>query len=158
MRGNLIVGALVVGAAGAGLYALQTRQASDSEAGPSITVYKTPTLGCCDQWVGHLQDNGFAVKETNVSEAKLAEVREDNGVSGPLAGCHTALVEGYAVEGHVPAEDILRMLEERPEIAGLAVRGMPAGSPGMDQPGGRKEPYVVIAFDEEGTTRVYARH
>jgi hypothetical protein len=98
------------------------------------------------------------VKEVSVSEAKLATVREDQGVTGPLASCHTALVEGYAVEGHVPAEDILRMLEERPEIAGLAVRGMPAGSPGMDQPGGGKDPFVVIAFDEEGTTRIYARH
>ena len=85
-------------------------------------------------------------------------MRKKNGVSGRLAGCHTALVEDYVVEGHVPAEDILRLLEERPKIAGLAVRGMPAGSPGMEGLGGGKEPYVVIAFDEKGTTRVYARH
>ncbi len=93
-----------------------------------------------------------------MSQAKLAAVRARNGVSNRLAACHTALVEGYVVEGHVPAEDILRLLEERPAVAGLAVRGMPAGSPGMEQLGAAKESYVVIAFDENGTTRIYARH
>lgn len=85
-------------------------------------------------------------------------VKARHGVRGELTSCHTALVDGYVVEGHVPAEDVVRMLEERPGIAGIAVPGMPAGAPGMEVPGGRKESYEVISFDAEGQTAVFARH
>lgn len=108
--------------------------------------------------MGHLQENGFEVTKIEVPDAELAQIKMDNGVSNELAGCHTALIEGYVVEGHVPAADILRMLEERPEIAGLSVPGMPAGSPGMETPDGSKVPFDVLTFDKEGKTSVYSSH
>ena len=108
--------------------------------------------------MGHLRDNGFAVTPVEVSDTELSAFKREHGVSGELAGCHTALIDGYVVEGHVPASDILRMLEERPTIAGLTVPGMPAGSPGMETPDGRKQPYDVLTFDEEGNTEVYASY
>ena len=108
--------------------------------------------------MGHLQENGFEVTKIEVADAELAQIKTDNGVTNELAGCHTALIEGYVVEGHVPAADILRMLEERPEIAGLSVPGMPAGAPGMETPDGQKVPYDVLTFDKEGNTSVYSSH
>ncbi|MGD8698520.1 MAG: DUF411 domain-containing protein [Gemmatimonadales bacterium] len=106
----------------------------------------------------HLRNNGFEVDAVNVSEAELMSVKTRYGVANELASCHTALVDGYVVEGHVPAEDVVRMLRERPEIVGLTVPGMPAGSPGMEVPSGEKERYDVLAFDEAGNTSVFARH
>lgn len=94
----------------------------------------------------------------NVSESELMAVKTRYGVTNELASCHTALVDGYVVEGHVPAADVVRMLRERPEIVGLTVPGMPVGSPGMEGPSGEKERYEVLAFDEAGNTSVFARH
>ncbi len=108
--------------------------------------------------MGHLRSNGFAVTPVEVSDEELVAFKRSNGVSGELAGCHTALIDGYVVEGHVPAADILRMLAERPTISGLTVPGMPAGSPGMDTPDGRVQPYDVLTFDQEGNTEVYASY
>ena len=93
----------------------------------------------------------------NVSDARLLAVEKEMGVSNDLSSCHTAKVGGYVVEGHVPAADIQRMLKERPQIAGIAVPGMPTGSPGMEQ-GGRKDPYDVIAFTKAGRRSVFAKH
>jgi hypothetical protein len=104
--------------------------------------------------VGHLQRQGFAVTVHNVSD--LAPVKLRHRVPPALESCHTALVEGYVVEGHVPADLVLRLLKERPPVAGLAVPGMPIGSPGMETPGRPAERYQVLAFDREGRTRVYA--
>lgn len=121
-----------------------------------VTVYKDPNCGCCSKWVDHLRANGFAVKSHDVQDVTPYEVR--HGVPQHLGACHTAVVEGYAIEGHVPAQDIKRLLQERPNVQGLAVPGMPVGSPGMEHPGGIKHPYAVVTFDKTGKTTVYAEH
>lgn len=120
-----------------------------------VTVYKSPTCGCCKNWVAHMRANGFTVKAIDVAD--VTSYKLANGIGPALASCHTALVEGYVIEGHVPAQDIRRLLRERPKnIAGLAAPGMPSGSPGMEQ--GYKDPYNVLSFDKAGNTSVYARH
>lgn len=123
-----------------------------AEAGTPITVYKSPTCGCCKNWVDHLEQNGFDV--TVVDQADVAPVKRLHGVPDALASCHTGVVDGYAVEGHVPAEVIRRLLAERPAVKGIAVPGMPAGSPGMEM-GDRKDPYEVYTFDENGPRDVF---
>jgi hypothetical protein len=126
--------------------------ASTSATGPRILVHKTPTCGCCADWVKHLQTNGFDVAVHDMQSTATEQRRL--GVPGSLQACHTAEVDGYVIEGHVPADLIRRLLNERPQIAGLAVAGMPAGSPGMEM--GYKQPYEVIAFNKNGRTSVYA--
>ena len=121
---------------------------------PEVTVYKSATCGCCTEWVAHLRRHGFPVKTEDVAE--LQPVKARYGVPAELQSCHTALVAGYVVEGHVPAGLIERLLRERPKVIGLAVPGMPAGSPGMEVPGARAERYQVLAFDRSGKTRVFA--
>ena len=123
-------------------------------AGPAITVYKSPTCGCCALWVKHLEDSGFDVSVTD-TEA-LQAIKAEHGVGNHLASCHTALVDGYVVEGHVPADDIRSMLESRPDIVGLAVPGMIVGTPGMEVADQPAQPYQVLAFDREGRATVYA--
>lgn len=144
------------GALGAAALALVGRPAwGGPPARTPITVYKTPTCGCCRLWVDHLRAGGF---EPTVHDlADVGPVKRERRVPEALASCHTGVVGGYLVEGHVPAADIRRLLAERPEALGLAVPGMPLGSPGMDG-GGRKEPYEVLLFDAAGGTRVFARH
>lgn len=123
---------------------------------PVVDVYKDATCGCCSKWVEHLREQGFEVRTTDTRE--LAAFKASHGVPRQVESCHTALVGGYVIEGHVPAPDVRRLLEERPAITGLAVLGMPTGSPGMEVPGGRTEPYDVVAFDRDGNTRVFAKH
>jgi hypothetical protein len=117
-----------------------------------VLVYKTESCGCCNAWVDHLRAAGFTVDARDVAD--LMSIKRDAGVPASHASCHTALVDGYVVEGHVPADQIERLLAERPRIAGIAVPGMPVGSPGMDGPGAR--PYQVLAFDRQGVNTVYA--
>lgn len=119
-----------------------------------VTVYKTSTCGCCVAWVRHLEANGFQVAVKELDD--LTAVKQAHGITRELASCHTATVEGYVIEGHVPASDIHRLLKERPQVAGLAVPGMPMGSPGMEGP--VKQPYDVIAFDKNGGKTVFSRH
>lgn len=115
----------------------------------TIQVYKTPTCGCCTLWIDHLRASGFEVKATDMPD--LSTLKAMNGVPNELSSCHTATVDGYVIEGHVPASDITRLLAERPKIAGLAVPGMPMGSPGMEHPDSRRhEAYDVIAFGGQG--------
>lgn len=118
-----------------------------------VTVYKSPTCGCCSEWVKHMRANGFSVDARDLDD--VSPIRRRYGVPGALASCHTAIVAGYAIEGHVPAADIQRLLRERPKIVGLAVPGMVVGSPGMEQ--GPAQRYETLAFDERGY-RVFARH
>ena len=125
-----------------------------ASAAETITVYKSPTCGCCGRWVEHLRANGFTVAVEEQDD--LEPIKAELGVPDGLAACHTAVIGGYVVEGHVPAADIRRLLETRPAATGLAVPGMPAGSPGMDQ-GSRKEPYRVLLFTGEETS-VFASH
>ncbi len=119
----------------------------------TVEVYKSSTCKCCAKWVDHMRANGFTV---NTNDVGNKEVRERSGISTALGSCHTALVDGYAIEGHVPAEDIKRLLKERPRATGLAVPGMPHGSPGME--GARNEPYNVLLIDKQGGTTVFSRH
>ena len=123
---------------------------------PVVDVYKSPTCGCCSKWVDHMREEGFEVRTTDTSE--LADFKASHGVPRQMESCHTALVGGYVVEGHVPASDIQRLLRERPGIRGVAVPGMPIGSPGMEIPGTKAQPYDVIAFDKTGRTEVFASH
>ena len=121
---------------------------------PSIMVYKSPTCGCCTKWVSHLEENGFEVKTTDMPNVN--PVKERMGVPQSLSSCHTAVVGGYVVEGHVPAGVVKKMLSEQPDVTGIAVPGMPIGSPGMEVPGRTPQPYQVIAFDRNGGRTVYA--
>ena len=124
----------------------------------SIEVWKPPTCGCCGKWVEHLEANGFAVKAKNTSSAMLDRIKRQAGIEEKLASCHTGLIDGYAIEGHVPAADIKRLLKERPDAIGLSVPNMPIGSPGMEQPGGETEPYDVLLVKKDGSAEVFARH
>ncbi|HEX7239243.1 MAG TPA: DUF411 domain-containing protein [Longimicrobiaceae bacterium] len=126
--------------------------ASAAGEGPLVTVYKTPTCGCCRSWVDHLRQAGFRVE--TVDREDLSPVKKEHGVPQALHSCHTAVVDGYAVEGHVPADVIRKLLAERPAVKGIAVPGMPMGSPGMEGP--RKDPYEVFTFDASGPKDVYA--
>ena len=120
----------------------------------SITVYKSPTCGCCTKWVSHLRDNGFVVE--TIDRKDINAVKPENGIPRTLASCHTAIIDGYVIEGHVPAVDIKRLLKERPDVAGLTVPGMPMGSPGMEGP--RQDRYDVMTFTRSGDTTVFSRH
>ena len=122
--------------------------------GETITVYRSPTCGCCKAWEDHMRAAGYTVE--SVETAALDPIKDEHGVPRPLRSCHLGVVEGYLIEGHVPAEDVIRMLAERPEIKGLAVPGMPAGSPGMDVPGRENEPFEVFAFRESGESEIWA--
>ena len=124
-------------------------------AGPAVNVYKTPTCGCCGLWVQHMKSAGFAV---NVKEVPNTDgYARQYGVPDALRSCHTAVVEGYTVEGHVPAAEVQRLLKEKPKAKGLAVPGMPMGSPGMDA-GGRSDRYSVLLFQEDGKTSVFKEY
>ncbi len=118
-----------------------------------VVVYKSATCGCCSNWAEYLRDNGLTVRIEDVAD--LTAVKATLGVPSELQSCHTAVIEGYVIEGHVPIEPIRRLLEERPEIVGLAVPGMPTGSPGMETPGRPADSYDIVAFDEAGNTSVY---
>jgi len=147
---NLIAGVMLVG-----LFS----QAAFSEPGKSlalepITVYKSSSCGCCSKWVRHLQDNGFDVNVIDTND--MNSVKSQAGIPPRLAACHTAVVGDYIIEGHVPADDIKRLLKEQPKIAGLAVPGMPMGSPGME--GGRHDAYKVMSFTKNNDSEVFSRY
>ena len=121
---------------------------------PKLTVWKSPSCGCCKEWVKHMEKAGFEVVTKDQDDVQ--PIKRQYGVSSKLASCHTGVVNGYVVEGHVPGDLVQKMLKERPRIVGLAVPGMPAGSPGMEV-GARKDPYDVVAWDAKGNTTVYAK-
>lgn len=134
-----------------GVVAAGCKEASASD--QVITVYATPTCGCCKGWMDHMRENGFTVEV--VYQNDLSQIRKQHGVPAELTSCHMGVVNGYAVEGHVPADVVSRMLRERPDAYGIAVPGMPAGSPGMEMPNGMKHPYEVYTFDADGPKAVY---
>jgi hypothetical protein len=118
----------------------------------AMTVYRSPTCSCCGKWIEHVKAQGFTVED--IKSGDMDQVKDRLGVPEALRSCHTASVGGYVVEGHVPAADILDLLKQKPkDAAGLAVPGMPAGTPGMEM-GGRKDPFDVVEFDKQGKTRV----
>ncbi len=131
--------------------------ARTGNAKPLVEVWKDPQCGCCQLWVDHLQANGFAVQIHDVGNNAA---RKRLGMPEKLGSCHTALVSGYVIEGHVPASDIQRLLKEKPQALGLSVPGMPVGSPGMDGPEykGRKDPYAVLLVQRDGSSRAFNRY
>ena len=149
MKKPMIV-ALVAAAAAAGgaVFATQSR----GPQGPLMVVYKSPTCGCCTAWVTHVKKAGFRVEIHDTLAVEPVKTRW--GVPDDLISCHTAKVEGYVIEGHVPADLIQRLLTEKPAVLGIATPGMPSGSPGMD---GTPEPYDVVTFEKDGKTELYAR-
>lgn len=126
-----------------------------AQAAPRVRVYRSATCGCCAAWADHLRANGFEVEVLNVAEP--GEYRRRYGIPDALGSCHTGVVDGYALEGHVPAREVQRLLRERPQAAGLAVPAMPVGSPGMESPG-RNDPYDVLLVDRRGRYTVYASY
>lgn len=122
---------------------------------PVVDVYKSPTCGCCSQWVDHLKANGFTVRSHDTHDVATHKARL--GVPAGYGSCHTAQVGGYLVEGHVPAKEIKRLLKEKPRARGLTVPGMPMGSPGMET-GGRKDAYDVFLVNRDGSTKAYAHY
>lgn len=144
-RRTLITGALA---------ALAGATAAAQGGNPRLEVWKDPDCGCCGDWVTHLRANGFDVQ---VHDAGNTVARKRLGMPERLGSCHTARVAGYVIEGHVPAREIHRLLKEKPDALGLAVPGMPVGSPGMDGPvyGNRRDPHDVLLVARDGGTRVY---
>ncbi|MDH3636874.1 MAG: DUF411 domain-containing protein [Gammaproteobacteria bacterium] len=138
----------------AGVFSLPV-QAGEPASGPEITVYKSPTCGCCTGWVDYLKDNNFRVTAHNVDN--LDQIRAKHGLKDPkLRSCHTAIVDGYVVEGHVPVDDIKRLLTERPKVIGISAPGMPQMSPGMMSI--EPKDYDVVSFDADGKVEVFSRY
>ncbi|MDF1779903.1 MAG: DUF411 domain-containing protein [Alcanivoracaceae bacterium] len=124
-------------------------------ANPEIEIFKSPSCGCCTKWADYLKDNGFDVKLKETEN--LNPIKMSARIPAGKGSCHTAFIDGYVIEGHVPAEDIKRLLEEKPDAQGLTVPGMPVGSPGMEM-GARKDAYQVLIFQKDGTTEVFSEH
>jgi hypothetical protein len=126
-------------------------------ANPTIEVWKSATCECCGNWVKHLEASGFDVMVHTTNPSLLDRVRKDAGIPDKLAACHTAKIEGYFIEGHVPGTDIKRLIEEKPDAIGLTVPGMPMGAPGMEQ-GMQFDNYDVLLLRKDGKTEVFASH
>ncbi len=120
-----------------------------------IVVYRSPSCNCCGKWLEHLKNNNFNVKDIVTGDVQA--IKNKYGVSKEMASCHTAIVDGYVVEGHLPANDIMKLLKTKPKIVGIAVPGMPSGTPGMEM-GGRKDPYKVMSFDRENHYKVFSSY
>ncbi len=145
----LTLGALAVAGGGATLLFKPTPAIAGK-----VFVYKDPSCQCCGQWARHMRQNGFTVNVNNVED--MAPVKADAGIPEAMESCHTAFIDGYVIEGHVPAMDVKRLLDKRPAIKGLAVPGMPQSAPGMDIP--EYEPFSVMAFDAKGMISVFASY
>lgn len=167
-RGRLamLAGLFLLASAGAWLLtqsALADKTAAGAEVpewqqtGQDMKVFKTPQCGCCTDWVVYMRDEGFTVEAVDVSQQQLNEIKQAAGLSRELASCHTGFIDGYVIEGHVPAEDVRRLLDERPALSGLAVPGMPVGSPGMEM-GDRYDPYHVVSFDDDGGMDIFSSY
>lgn len=146
---------ILLAVAGTALAALVIAACGNAKAKlPLVVVYKSPTCGCCEKWMDHMRSAGFQVKVSEVQDVEPMKRRHN--VPEDARSCHTALVDGYVVEGHVPAEDVIRMLDTRPDIDGIATPGMPMGSPGME--GDRRDSYTVVAFVDGTTSYAFASH
>jgi hypothetical protein len=145
------VGALIATVAAIAFLSAQQRSAP-----LTMEVYKSPTCGCCGKWVEHVKQTGFDVRVTEMDDQALDALKTKHGVPRTAQSCHTALIGGYVVEGHVPAAEIHRLLKEKPAVAGIAVGGMPTGSPGMEVAGVAPHTYNVVTFDKQGAVRVYS--
>lgn len=142
---------------GAALLAASPLRVPAQDAGPAIHVLKDPNCGCCSAWIEILEKDGFAVTTEQSLGTLLMRYKMENGIPPEMASCHTGRIEGYMIEGHVPVADIRRLLEERPDAVGLAVPGMPYGSPGMG-PETEREAYDVFLIRRDGSTEVYSHY
>lgn len=149
MKRRHLLTALAASAAAAALPALAASKL------PLVEVFKSPTCGCCGAWVDHLKEAGFTVKVVEVDDTTVT--RKRYGLPDKFGSCHTGIVNGYVVEGHVPAAEIKRLLVTKPSAIGLAVPGMPVGSPGMEY-GDRKDPYDVYLIDKTGRETIFAHY
>jgi hypothetical protein len=131
-------------------------QAQRSAPAPTMEVYKSPTCGCCSKWVEHVKQAGIAVKVTDLPQESLDALKDKHGVPRTAQSCHTGIVNGYVIEGHVPVTEVQRLLKERPAVSGIAVGGMPRGSTGMEVPGQKPQTYNVVTFDKQGGVKVYS--
>lgn len=138
----------------AGLALSALARGASAQSSKRLTAYKTPSCGCCGGWIAHMRQAGWTVEV--IEREDLAHIRARHGVPDRLASCHTAVVGAYAIEGHVPAGDVDRLLRERPAARALSAPGMPAGSPGMEAAG--REPYTTVLTLNDGSTRVFGRH
>lgn len=134
---------------------VQTLAQAPSVKAMEATVYRDPTCGCCEAWMEHLRSNGFQVSE--VQQPDMDTVKQEYNVPNDLRSCHTAIINGIVIEGHVPADDIKRFLSVESDAIGLAVPGMPVGSPGMEA-GETQEPFTVFSFDQQGNTEVFNQY
>ena len=154
-RGYLMpLGLVLGGSAVAFVFALLKMNSVPDANAAEITVYKSPTCGCCAKWVDHLEDSGFRVEVKERSN--MVPIKAEFGVEPKYQSCHTARIDGYFVEGHVPAREIKRLIDEKPDIRGLSVPGMPMGSPGME--GDRVDRYQVLAIDSRNSASVYSQY
>lgn len=135
---------------------VQSTAANTDSSFPIVNVYKFETCGCCSEWVKHLENNGFQVESHNVNN--LLPYKDQAKIGASMGSCHTAFVGDYAIEGHVPAQDIKRLLQSKPDITGLAVPGMPTGSPGMEAPGYPTEAYDVISYKDGQAVGVFSQY
>ncbi len=133
-----------------------TETVAESQILPEITVYKSPTCGCCTEWEEHLRSEGFSVISHEKND--MNSIKQSLGVQPHLASCHTATIGDYVIEGHVPAADIKRLLSEKPKVAGLTAPGMPRHSPGMQPPGEKPSGYDVLAFNKKGKTKLFTQY
>jgi hypothetical protein len=152
------LGVFIVAVTALATYAVQAQRQGGAQGPRSMVmeVYKTPTCGCCSLWVDHMRAAGYDVIAKDVTHAELDSIKAKHGLPPEMASCHTGLIDGYVIEGHIPAREVTRFLKERPAVAGLAVPGMPIGSPGMEVPGTRPRPYTVMTFDRSGEMKVFA--
>lgn len=120
-----------------------------------MTVYRSPTCSCCGKWIEHAKQNHFVIKD--IVSDDMQAIKQKLGVPEKLASCHTAIVDGYVIEGHVPAADIEKLLQTKPKVVGISAPGMPMGSPGMEM-GGRQDDYAVVSFDKDGNVEVFSEH
>ena len=153
----VILMALVVASFAFPVHAQQTANVIehrfDQPTRPKISIYRSESCGCCTKWGEYIEAEGFPIQDKVVNDMDV--FKQANGITPELASCHTAVVEGYVVEGHVPASSINKMLDERPDIRGLTAPGMPMGSPGMETAGIKAEPFDVLAIANDGTTTIF---
>ncbi len=128
---------------------------SDTQTQKNITVYRSASCGCCKGWITHLRKNGFIVKDKVSNE--MESIKNSLQIPDNVRSCHTGMIAGYTIEGHVPAADIEKLLREQPAVKGIATPGMPVGSPGMEY-GSRKDPYEVVSHDSKGKVKTFSRH
>ena len=154
--GTLFTGALVFVLFGTDLLNKEAATPPVIEAKADVIVYKSPTCGCCTEWAAHMKENDFTVEERPTND--LYSIKANSNITPELSSCHTAFIDGYVVEGHVPAKEVRRLLAERPEAVGLTVPEMPVGSPGMEMEGVEPDNYDVLLINTDGSTTVWASY